>query len=278
MPRFAANLTMMYKEHPFEERFAAASADGFDAVEYLFPYAWSAAQLQAWLQGSALVQALFNAPPGGANLAGVNRAWDEGCRGTAALPERKSQFRYGIELALEYAQALQCRQIHVMSGLVENPADRHDRHIALHWQNNLAWAAEKAAAQGCMVLVEPINAHDMPGYYLQTQAQAHAALEVIGHPYLGVQMDFYHCQRTEGDALLELRRYLPTGRIRHTQIAGSPLRQEPSLGELDYTSLMNTLDQAGWQGFVGCEYNPQGPTTAGLQWLRPWMPAGCKKA
>lgn len=272
MPRFAANLTMMYPEHAFLARFAAARQDGFQAVEYLFPYEWSAPQLQQQLQSCGLQQALFNAPAGGTDRASVNNAWNSGMRGTAAVPGKQQEFRYGVELALEYAQALQCKHIHIMSGLAASPAERHDRQIALLWHNNLAWAADKAADLGCTVLIEPINPHDMPGYYLQTQAQAHAALDAIDHPHLAIQMDWYHCQRTEGNAVDALQRYLPSGRIRHIQIAGSPLRHEPDIGDLDYTRLLDMLEAAQWPGWVGCEYRPQGATSAGLSWLRPWMP------
>lgn len=264
MPRFAANLSFLYAELPFLQRFAAAAADGFAAVEYLFPYEWPASRLRGILREQGLRQVLFNAPPGGKNRADVADAWQRGLRGTACLAGREDEFRYGVELALEYAQELDCPHIHVMSGI----ADPGDSRTQTRWLNNLAWAAERAAPHGLTVLIEPINRHDMPGYHLHTQQQAHAALDIIGHPDLGIQMDFYHCQRTEGDAVAELRRYLPGGRIRHAQIAGVPGRHEPDTGELDYRALLQLLDDAQWTGHVGCEYMPRGATGAGLGWLR----------
>lgn len=270
MPQFAANLSFLYTEHPFLERFAAAAEDGFTAVEYLFPYDWPAHQLQQLLRTHGLRQVLFNAPAGGGNRQQVAQAWQQGLRGTTALEGQEAAFRYGVALALEYAQALDCGQIHLMSGLLDAVQAR-EASTTTRWLHRLTWAAEQAAAVGCRVLIEPINHHDMPGYYLHTQQQAHAALQTIGHPQLGLQLDLYHCQRTEGDALAALQQALPTGRVGHIQIAGVPGRHEPDCGSLPWQALFQQLDDAQWPGWVGCEYQPATHTRAGLGWLRAWQ-------
>ncbi|WP_027994865.1 2-oxo-tetronate isomerase [Simplicispira psychrophila] len=264
MPQFAANLTLMYTELPFLQRFAAAAADGFTAVEYLFPYAYPPAALAARLQDNGLQQVLFNAPPGGTDLAAMAAAWEVGERGTAALPGRVEAFRAGVQQALAYADALACPRIHLMSGV----APAGVAHDALTQQciDNLRWAAEAAAQCGCEVLIEPINQRDMPGYFLRSQAQAHVLLDAVQAPNLKVLMDLYHCQIAEGDVASKLRRYLPTGRIGHIQIAGVPERQEPDQGELHYPYLFGVLDTLGYCGWVGCEYRPAAGTSAGLGW------------
>lgn len=259
MPRFAANLTMMYKEHDFLDRFAAAAADGFEAVEYLFPYAYDAAEVRSRLDGHGLRQVLFNAPPG---------AWDGGERGIAALPGREAEMRSSMDRALEYAAALGCPRIHVMAGLVQPDATpvqraRHrDTYVA-----NLAWAAQRAAAVGVDVLIEPINGRDMPGYFLNRQSDAHAVVKDVGAPNLKVQLDLYHCQIVEGDLTTTLRRDLPTGRVGHLQIAGVPDRHEPDRGELDLRHLCTVIDDLGFDGWIGCEYVPRAGTSEGLGWL-----------
>ena len=258
MPRFAANLSMMYTEHAFLDRFAAAAADGFDAVEYLFPYAFDRHALAARLQGQGQVQVLFNAPPGN---------FEAGERGLASLPDRVDEFRHGfIAQALPYAQALGCRRVHVMAGLVPTGAERAPREAC--YQANLAWAAAQAAVQGVAVLIEPINSRDIPGYLLNRQDQAHALVQAIGAPNLQVQMDLYHCQIVEGDLTMKLRQYLPTGRVGHLQIAGVPDRHEPDQGELNFPHLFEQIDALGYTGFVGCEYRPRAATSAGLGWLQ----------
>ncbi|POX42673.1 hydroxypyruvate isomerase [Streptomyces sp. Ru73] len=260
MPRFAANLSMMYTEHDFLDRFAAAAADGFEGVEYLFPYDYEAAALRRRLDDHGLLQVLFNAPPG---------AWDAGERGTASLPGREAETRSGIDRALEYAAALGCPRVHVMAGLVSPdaaPAERDAQHAT--YLTNLAWAAERAAAVDVDVLIEPINQRDMPGYFLRTQAQAHAVVQEVGAPNLKVQLDLYHCQIVEGDLTTTLRRDLPTGRVGHLQIAGVPDRHEPDLGELDVRHLFGVVDEVGFDGWVGCEYRPRAGTTEGLGWLK----------
>lgn len=255
MPRFAANLSMMYPEHDFLDRFAAASADGFEAVEYLFPYAYGATALRRRLDDHGLRQVLFNAPPG---------AWDAGERGTAALPGREAETRSGIDRALEYAAELGCPRVHVMAGLVgqTDPAGHRDTYLA-----NLAWAAERAAAAGVDILIEPINGRDMPGYFLNRQAEAHAAVRDVAAENLKVQLDLYHCQIVEGDLTTTLRRDLPTGRVGHLQIAGVPDRHEPDRGELDIRHLFGVVDDLGYDGWIGCEYVPAAGTSEGLGWL-----------
>jgi len=268
MPRFAANLSMLYNEHPFMDHFAAAAADGFTAVEYLFPYDFTAPELARQLADHGLQQVLFNAPPGD---------WNAGERGLACLPGRQAEFRAGLQRALDYAQTLNCPRIHVMAGLVPRGADRAE--LQRTYEDNLAWAAQQAQAAGRTLLIEPINPRDIPGFFLNRQDEAHRIVQAIGSPHLKVQMDLYHCQIVEGDVAMKLRQYLPTGRVGHIQIAGVPQRHEPDLGELHHPYLFEVIDElsaaCGWDGWVGCEYRPArgtapGATSQGLDWLRTW--------
>lgn len=262
MPRFAANLSMMYPEHAFHDRFAAAAADGFHAVEYLFPYAWAATELAQRLADRALQQVLFNAPPGD---------WDRGERGLACLPGREDEFRRGwAEQALPYALALRCPRVHAMAGLAPPGADLAA--LRATYVANLDWAAREAAGAGIDVLIEPINTRDIPRYFLNRQDQAHDIVADVGAPNLKVQMDLYHCQIVEGDLATRLRRWLPTGRVGHLQIAGVPERQEPDIGEINYPYLFALLDTLGYAGWVGCEYRPRDATdtAAGLGWFQPY--------
>ena len=264
MPQFAANLSLMYTEVPFLERFAAAARDGFRAVEFLFPYAYEPAQLSALLEAHGLQLVLFNAPPGGTDLASMAAAWDQQARGTAALPGHEDAFRAGVQTALRYAQALDCPRIHVMSGIVPPGVERESlKDLAVE---NLRWAAAEAARLGRDILIELINLRDMPRYFLNRQDHAHELLDAVQAPNLKVQMDLYHCQIVEGDVATKLRRYLPTGRVAHIQIAGVPGRHEPDQGELNYPYLFETLDELGYTGWVGCEYRPAAGTSQGLGW------------
>ncbi len=265
MPRFAANLSMLYNEHDFLDRFAAAAQDGFQGVEFLFPYAYDALALRQRLNDNNLAQVLFNAAPGD---------WDSGDRGLACLNERVDEFQSSIWQALTYADALGCSRIHVMAGIA--PQGIEAQAVEATYCRNMAWAAEQARASGCDVLIEPINTRDMPGYFLNYQAQAHRMVELIGAPNLKVQMDLYHCQIMEGDLTAKVREYLPTGRVGHFQIAGVPMRHEPDLGELNYPYLFDVIDtvstDCGWQGWIGCEYRPRrgavpNGTHDGLDWL-----------
>jgi hydroxypyruvate isomerase len=269
MPRFAANLSMLYPELAFLDRFAAAARDGFRGVEFLFPYEFDLQEIAARLRGEGLQQVLFNAPPGD---------FSRGERGLAALPERQSEFRASLPLALEAAATLGCPRVHVMAGLIPAQADPTARaRMQATYEQNLAWAAPQAQACGVDLLIEPINARDIPGYFLNRQDEAHRIVSLVGAPNLKVQMDLYHCQIVEGDVAMKIREYLPTGRVGHFQIAGVPMRHEPDRGELSHPYLFEVIDevsaQCGWDGWVGCEYRPAagavpGGTTAGLSWFR----------
>ena len=265
MPRFAANLSLMYTELPFLARFAAAARDGFRAVEYLFPYAYPAEEQAELMDRQGLEQVQFNAPPGGLLREEMLQAWDSGMRGTLCIPGAEESFRNGVWEALRYAQVLRCPRIHVMSGLIPKGAARYA--LRSRVLSNLRWAAQAAADVGVEILIEPINHRDMPGYYLETQDQAHTLVQTLAAPNLKVQMDLYHCQITEGDVATKLRRYLPTGRVGHIQIAGVPERHEPDVGELNYPYLFSVLDALEYKGWVGCEYRPRGTTSQGLGWM-----------
>ena len=265
MPRFAANLSMLYPEHAFLDRFAAAARDGFKAVEYLFPYAYDVGDIDRRLREHGLEQVLFNAPPGD---------WDRGERGIACLPGRQEEFRAGIGEALRCARALRCPRVHVMAGLV--PTDAARAELDAIYVERLRHAALEAAKQAVDILIEPINTRDMPGYFLDTQRQAHAIVEAIGLPNLKVQMDFYHCQIVEGDLAVKARHYIATGRVGHVQVAGVPERHEPDVGEVNYPYLFDLIDACGYAGWIGCEYRPRlgaqpGGTSQGLRWLRPYL-------
>lgn len=256
MLKFAANLSMMYTEVLFLERFALAANDKFKGVEFLFPYAFSAAEISRQLSLNGLEMVLFNAVPGN---------WDAGERGLACLPGRQEECLAGVERALEYAAVLGNRRIHVMAGLVaadQNPEQAHE-----HYCQNLSRAAELAAKAGVTLLIEPINPLDMPGYFLTTQQQAHQIVELINLPNIKVQMDLYHCQIVEGDLSRKLSTYIPTGKVGHLQIAGVPHRHEPDGGEVNMAYLFYLLRQLDYQDWIGCEYRPAGRTSEGLGWL-----------
>ncbi|WOB73497.1 2-oxo-tetronate isomerase [Achromobacter xylosoxidans] len=261
MPRLAANLSMMYAEHPFLERFAAAARDGFQGVEFLFPYDHPAAEIRTRLQAHGLTQALFNAPPG-------DRAAGE--RGIAALPGREDEFRRGLDRALEYAAALGNRSLHVMAGRIPAGQERAAHRQA--YLRNLESAARAAASAGVTIVIEPINPRDMPGYFLTRQDEAQAIRAEVGADNLRVQFDCYHCQIVEGDLAVKLRRDMAG--IGHIQIAGVPDRHEPDLGELNYPYLLALVDTLGYAGWIGCEYRPKGDTTAGLGWAKPYLAGG----
>lgn len=255
MPRFAANLTMMFNEVPFPERFAAAARAGFQAVEFLFPYEHTPQEVAGWLQENRLENVLFNLPPGD---------WAAGERGLASLPGREEEFRAGVARGLEYALALGTPRLHAMAGLLPAGADRaahRETYIA-----NLRHAARELARHDRTLLIEPINQRDMPGYFLSLQAEAHAIREAVGEPNLLVQMDLYHAQIMEGDLATRLGRHLAG--VGHVQIAGVPERHEPDEGEVNYPYLFRLMDELGYEGWVGCEYRPRGKTEDGLGWLK----------
>jgi 2-dehydrotetronate isomerase len=276
MPQFAANLSMMYTDLPFLDRFEAAAKDGFKAVEYLFPYAFDASELAARLSANGLRQVLFNAPPGGTDRASIAKAWDiDGSRGTACIPGREAEFKAGVELALRYNDSLKSPSIHLMAGLIPEGLGRED--VQATYISNLRWAATQAAKAGIDVLMEPINTRDIPRFFLNRQDHAHEIIGLVGAPNLKVQMDLYHCQIVEGDVAMKIRKYLPTGNVAHFQIAGVPERHEPDIGEMNYDYLFKVIDevsqQTGWSGWVGCEYRPKnggqlGGTSGGLGWLK----------
>ena len=251
MPRFAANLTMMFNERSFPERFAAAAAAGFDAVEFLFPYAHDPAQLADLLRANDLTQALFNLPPGN---------WEAGERGLAALAGRTDEFRASVITALRYASATKVARVHVMSGLAD-PADPAARRT---YREALAFVCDAAGQAGLDVMIEPINSRDMPGYFLNDFNRAADLIADLGLPNLKLQFDIYHRQIIHGDVLTGLRQMMPI--IGHVQIAAVPLRHEPGTGELDDIRVLHELDILGYSGFVGCEYRPAGDTVAGLGW------------
>lgn len=253
MPRFAANLSMMFNEVPFLDRFDAAAKAGFTAVEFLFPYEHPATELRQRLDGAGLSQVLFNAPPGD---------WAGGERGTACLPGRGQEFRDGVKSALDYAGALGCGMVHCMAGIV--PAGLASGTAAALYATNVAWAAEQAAGHGVKIVIEPINHRDMPGFFLNTMAQGAAIVDAVGFDRLGLQFDIYHCQVTEGDLTKRIEALLP--RIAHMQIADVPGRNEPGTGEIGWEYVFGRIDQLGYAGWIGCEYRPAGDTVAGLAW------------
>jgi len=253
MPRFAANLSMMFNEVGFLDRFAAARAAGFEGIEFLFPYEFSAAELRGRLTGEGLTQVLFNLPPGD---------WSNGERGMASIPGRQVEFRETVKRALDYAHALECRQVHCMAGIV--PAGVSMITATAVYAANLAWAAEQASPAGVRLVIEPINHRDMPGYFLNTQAQGAAIIEAIGSDRVGLQFDIYHVQVTEGDITERMKQFMPV--IAHMQIADVPARHEPGTGEIGWPFVFRRIDELDYQGWVGCEYRPAGDTVAGLGW------------
>ncbi len=258
MPKFAANLSMMFNEVPFQERFPAARNAGFAAVEYLFPYDFPAADLADRLRQEGLTQALFNMPPGN---------WDAGDRGISALPGREAEFQKSVETALGYARALNCKKIHCMAGIV-GPGVK-PRIAERTYVGNLRLIAEAAAAAGVTVLIEPLNSRDAPGYLVPYNDHARRVIEEVGAPNLKLQLDLYHTQIMGGDLATSIREFMPiTG---HVQIAGVPERHEPDVGEINYPYLFGLIDDLGYDGWIGCEYRPRGPTTDGLGWIRPYL-------
>lgn len=259
MPKFAANLTMMFNERPFAERFAAAGAAGFKGVECLAPYELPIETFQALLEDSGAKMVLFNCPPGN---------WSAGDRGTAADPARITEFRESFDTALAYAAAVSCPRLHVMSGIVPADADRTtwiETYVA-----NLSYAARKVEALELELLVEPINSRvDMSGYLVDRTDLALEIINRVGSPKIRLQYDIYHMQIMEGDLLRSIERMLPY--IGHIQIADNPGRNEPGTGEINYTHILPALDRLGYDGWVGCEYRPAGETLAGLDWARGYI-------
>jgi hydroxypyruvate isomerase len=259
MPRFAANISLMYPEHALAARIGAAARDGFAAVEVQAPYAVAAAEFRAALDAAGVQLVLMNAPQGD---------FDAGERGLAALPGREREFEESIAVALDYARTVRAPRVHVMAG---KPGDAAHAACERVYRRNLAYACDAFAPHGIEVLIEPINTRDMPGYYLHTPRHAAETIAAVARPNLKLQFDFYHLQIIAGDLARHLESYFPL--IGHVQIAGVPERFEPDVGEVNYPYLFRRLDALGYRGWVGCEYRPAagsrgGGTSAGLGWLR----------
>ncbi len=257
MPKFSANLSFLYQDLAFLDRFAAAAKDGFGALEYLGPYAEPKEKVADALKANGLKQALFNVPSGD---------WAGGERGIACLPDRIEEFRSGISLALDYAKALACPQVNVISGLVPKSADLETLEKVL--VENLKYAAERAADAGVKLLIEPINLRDIPGFFLSNTDHAERILEKVGSDNLYIQYDFYHMQIMQGDLMPTFIRL--KDRIAHVQIADNPGRNEPGTGEINYSFILSELDRLGYDGWVGCEYKPKTGTSEGLGWMKPY--------
>ena len=252
MPRFAANLSMMFTEVPFIERFAAAAAAGFDAVEFLFPYAHAPEEVRDRVEASGVEVVLFNMPPGN---------WDQGERGLAVYPDRMDEFNAGLATALRYAVELQVPRLHMMAGL----APSSDKSARGRYVDALQQASDAAGAAGLEVLIEPLNRHDMPGYFLDSFDLAVDIITDLGQPNVKLQYDIYHRQIMHGDVTRSLQAMLPL--IGHIQTAAVPARNEPGTGELDDFRIFETVDRLGYAGWIGCEYRPKGQTLDGLGWL-----------
>lgn len=254
MPKFAANLTMMFTELPFMARFAAAKKAGFDGVEYLFPYDFSAQEIAQQLAEHQLTQVLFNLPAGN---------WAEGERGIACLPDRVDEFRSGIENAIVYAKALGCRKVNCLAG--KKPDALGEEQAKTTLINNLTFAANRLAEHGIELVIEAINTRDIPGFFVTHSQQAAELIEEVGRTNLRYQYDIYHMQIMEGDLARTMARYLPI--IGHLQLADNPGRHEPGTGEINYPFLFQHIDALGYDGWIGCEYVPANGTEAGLGWL-----------
>lgn len=254
MPKFAANLTMLFNEVEFLDRFPAAAKAGFRGVEFLFPYAFPKESLAEQLARHGLTQVLHNLPAGD---------WAKGERGVACIPGREGEFRDGVGLAVSYAKALRCRQLNCLVGVA--PKDVEASVLRSTLVGNLRYAARALESAGVRLLVEPINTYDIPGFYLSRTDQALALLSEVGERNLWLQYDIYHMQRTEGELAATIAKHLD--RIAHIQLADNPGRNEPGTGEINYDFLFGRIDQLGYDGWIGCEYKPKTTTLEGLGWL-----------
>ncbi|MEO8124933.1 MAG: hydroxypyruvate isomerase [Burkholderiales bacterium] len=254
MPKFAANLMMLFTEVPFLDRFERAAKAGFDAVEFLFPYAFPAAEIKSRLDANGLKLVLHNLPAGD---------WDAGERGIACLPDRVEEFRLGVAKAIEYGTALGTPRLNCLAG--KAPAGANDSVLRETFVANLKFAAAELKKAGLRLLIEPINTFDIPGFFLNRTAQALAILDDVGSDNLFVQFDIYHAQRMEGELAATMKTHLT--RIGHIQLADNPGRNEPGTGEINYDFLFAHLDAIGYTGHIGCEYKPATTTEAGLGWL-----------
>jgi hydroxypyruvate isomerase len=254
MPKFAANLTMLFNEVPFLDRFERAAKAGFEAVEFLFPYAFPTAEIRARLRAHGLKLVLHNLPAGD---------WDAGERGIACLPDRVDEFREGVARAIEVGTVLGVPQINCLAG--KAPMGASDATLRATFVGNLRYAATELKKAGIKLLIEPINTYDIPGFFLNRTAQAIAILDEVGSDNLYLQYDIYHAQRMEGELAATIAKHLP--RIAHVQLADNPGRNEPGSGEIHYPFLFAHLDRIGYSGWIGCEYKPATTTEAGLVWL-----------
>ncbi|WP_268800942.1 hydroxypyruvate isomerase [Pseudomonas huanghezhanensis] len=255
MPRLCANLSMLFTELPFLQRFEAAARAGFSGVEYLFPYDFSSAQIKAELEANGLTQVLFNLPAGD---------WANGERGIACHPDRVEEFRAGVDLAIAYAKVLENTQVNCLAGIRPHGPDEQQLETTL--VGNLRYAADRLQAEGIDLVMEMINTRDIPGFYLTHTRQALAIREKVGSRNLSLQYDIYHMQIMEGDLARTMEEHLPA--IRHVQLADNPGRHEPGTGEINYPFLFEHLDRLGYRGWIGCEYKPLTTTQAGLGWLK----------
>ena len=258
MAKFAANLTMLFNEVDFLDRFEKAHQCGFKAIEYLFPYAYEPQVLADKLAQYSFEQALFNMPPGD---------WNVGERGFAAIPGREEEFKQSVDTALLYAQALNCKKIHAMSGIIDQQFTRQ-QHIET-FVNNIRYAADKFAKHGIELLIEPLNSRDVPGYFIAHQREAVELIKQVDRPNVRLQFDVYHAQIMDGDLTVMIRDL--ANYIGHVQIASVPLRHEPSEGEINFPHVFNVLDNAGYNGWIGCEYNPKQSTEEGLVWVENYL-------
>jgi hydroxypyruvate isomerase len=258
MPRYAANLTMLFNEVGFMDRFDAAARAGFSGVEYLFPYEYDKQELLERLRKHRLTQVLHNLPAGD---------WAAGERGIACHPDRTSEFATGVDQAIDYATTLECSQVNCLAGIV--PPGVSAPEALATFVGNLQFAAPKLAAAGVRLLIEPINTRDIPGFFLTRTAQALEIIEAVGSDNLFLQYDVYHMQIMEGDLSRTIERAL--SRIAHIQIADPPARNEPGTGEINYTFLLSLIDRLGYPGWIGLEYRPAGRTEAGLGWIRQYL-------
>jgi len=255
MPKFAANLTMLFTELPFMQRFEAAARAGFEAVEYLFPYPFAQEELAAALKANGLRQVLHNLPAGD---------WDAGERGIACHPDRVAEFREGVPRAIAYATALGCPQVNCLAGKLPAGVSEADARRTL--VDNLRFAAEQLRGAGIRLLIEPINTFDIPGFLVNRTEQALGILDEVDSSNLLVQYDIYHAQRMEGELAGTLSKHL--ARIGHIQLADNPGRGEPGTGEINYAWLFRHIDAIGYDGWIGCEYKPRAATTDGLGWIK----------
>jgi len=258
MPKFCANLSFLWTEVDFLARFEKAAHAGFVGIEYMLPYAWPAERIAEELRKHKLVQVLHNLPVGD---------WDKGERGIACLPDRMGEFQDGVGKGIAYAKTLGCKQLNCLAGITPKgvPADKIEKTLV----DNLAFAAKALDREGIKLLVEPINPIDIPGFHLTRSRQTLEVLDKVGSKNAYLQYDIYHMQITEGDLTRSIRGLLP--RIAHLQLADNPGRNEPGTGEINYPNLFRFIDEAGYTGWIGCEYKPANGTDAGIGWVKPYL-------